>query len=245
MMITGYHKIRSLWLAWLNCATAARRLAKAGSGALAFFAFWLLPVSCRSIEPPMPTPLSSDAIHLNGPTNVGIAANHLLDHVIVEPEGSSPHGFRFHIVLDSTTRGAESSLELAANAAGLLITARDVDGIGNDLDLIVKTANSFTPLGIWINNHHGGFIKVDASVYAPSIWSENPQLLSSSATDTLCRALLIWRQSYVHPMPQRFPGAPGIYHGHAERVDLDLPVRLTTDPNQTRGPPSLSPEIHY
>ena|ERR1035438_5104247 len=245
MKITGHHKIRSLCLAWLNCATAARRLAKAGSGALALCALWLLPVDCRSIEPSMPTSLSSNAIHADGPANAGIGANHLLDLLIVEPEGRSPHGFRFHIVLDSTTRGGKSSLELAANAAGLLVTARDVDGIGDDLDLIVKSATSFTPLGIWINNHHGGFIKADVRAYALSIWSESPQLLSVYSTDTLCRAFLIWHQSYVHPMPQRFPEEPGTYHGHAERVDLDLPTRLTADPNQTRGPPSLSPANTY
>ena len=62
--------------------------------------------------------------------------------------------------------------------AGLLVTARDVDGIGNDLDLIIKSAKSFTPIGVWINNHHGGFTKADASVYAPSIWSDGPFMLS-------------------------------------------------------------------
>ena len=245
MKITASYKIRSLCRAWLNCPSAAWRLAKAGSGALALFALWLLPVSCRSIEPPMPTALSSNAVHLDGPTNAGIGANHLLDLVIVEPEGRSPRGFQFQIVLDSATRGAESSLELAANAAGLLVTARDVDGIGNDLDLIIKSANSFTPIGIWINNHHGGFIKADARVYALSIWSESPQLLTFNLTDTVCRAILLWHQSYVHPIPQRFPGERWRHHGQVERQDLDLPSRPTADPNQTRGPPSLSPEIHY
>jgi hypothetical protein len=245
MKITGSHKIRSLCQAWLSCASAAWRLAKAGSGALALSALWLLPVSCLAIEPSMLTPLSSNAIHLDGSTTAGTVGNHSHDLVIVEPEGRSPRGFQFQIVLDSATRGAESSLDLAANAAGLLVTARDVDGIGNDLDLIIKSANSFAPIGIWINNHHGGFIKADARVYALSIWSESPQLLSFYPTDTLCRAFLIWHQSYVYPMPQRFPGERWIYQCQVERPDLDLPSRLTADPNQTRGPPSLSTETNY
>jgi hypothetical protein len=176
---------------------------------------------------------------LEGSAAREIGNNHLYDLVIVEPEGRGPQGFRFQIVLDSSTNGPESSLDLAANAAGLLVTARDVDGIGNDLDLIVKTASSFVPVGIWINNHHGGFVKIDASVYASSIWSESPQLLSLNITDTLCRAILLWYQSYVQPPAERSPGDGRTHHANVERLEFDPPSRLTPDPNQTRGPPSL------
>jgi hypothetical protein len=189
-------------------------------------------------------PVAPGALPVHGAIAAEIAGVHRFDLVIVERKGRGPQGFRYEIVLDSATRSAESSLDLAANAAGLLVTARDVDGIGNDLDLIIKSANSFTPIGIWINNHHGGFIKVDAGVYAPSIWSESPQLLTFNLTDTVCRALLLRHQSYVHPAAQRVPGERWTCYGQAERADLDLPSRLTADPNQTRGPPSLSTEIH-
>jgi hypothetical protein len=136
-------------------------------------------------------------------------------------------------------RGAESSLDLADHAAGLLVTARDVDGIGNDLDLIIKSANSFRPIGIWINNHHGGFIKVDTSIYALSIWSDSPLMVSVTPTETILRALLVWHQSYVQPCTQSCPGEGCTRQGRAERPDLDVPSRLTAGPNQTRGPPSL------
>ena len=47
-----------------------------------------------------------------------LTATTVFDLVIVEPKGRGPQGFRFQIVLDSATRGAESSLDLAADAGG-------------------------------------------------------------------------------------------------------------------------------
>jgi hypothetical protein len=140
-------------------------------------------------------------------------------------------------VLDSATRGAESSLDLAAGEGGLLVTARDVDGAGNDLDLIIKSASSFTPVGVWINDHHGGFTKADASIYAPSIWADGPLLLPGHPPDTFQGAMVLWRQSYLQPSTQRSPGEGYMRRGWVERTDLDEPSRLSTEPNQTRGPP--------
>jgi hypothetical protein len=184
--------------------------------------------------------LTSNAFTLNCSPAAETVGQHLLDLVIVEPKGRGPRGFRFQIVLDSATRGAESSLDLAANAAGLIVTARDVDGIGNDLDLIIKSANSFTPIGIWLNNHRGGFIKADANVYAPSIWADGPLLLSASPPEVFQGAILLLHQSTIHPSTQRCPGERWMLQALFEPTDLEVPSRLTSDPQQTRGPPSRS-----
>jgi hypothetical protein len=141
-------------------------------------------------------------------------------------------------VLDSATRGAESSLDLTADVGGLVITARDVDGVGNDLDLIIKCAWSYMPVGIWINDHHGGFIKAPAGVYAPSIWTEGSFMVSANPPDSLQGALLLWHESYIYPSTQRCPGEGSTHPGVLERTDLDVPSRLLTEPRQTRGPPS-------
>ena len=244
MKITAHHKIRSICRGWLHCASAAWLWARAGSGALALCVLWLLPGSCRAIEPLVPASAGAGAISSHGIAPSELAGSHGFDYVMVEQRGRGPEGFQFKIVLDSVARGAESSLELAANAAGLLVTARDVDGIGNDLDLIVKSADSYIPIGIWVNDHHGGFIKVDNGVYSASIWSESPQLLSLNITDTVCRALLPWHQSPFKPPAEGMTGERWIYDGRVERPDHDLPSRLRADPNQTRGPPSVSTQIH-
>jgi len=226
--------------ACLKSPAGAWRFAKAASGVLALGTLWMLAGSCWATEPPMWPPLST-AFPAHGSAAAEIGGNHRFDLVIVESQGRGPQGFRYRIELESAARGAESSLEIAANAPGLLVTARDVDGIGNDLDLIIKSARSFTPIGIWINNHHGGFIKIDASVYAPSIWSESPALLSFNPTETLCPAILVWHPSDIRPPAQRFPGDRWTHHAHVERLEFDLPSRLRADPNQTRGPPPLFP----
>jgi hypothetical protein len=198
----------------------------------------MLAGSCLATELPTPASLSSHAFLTHGSPDSEFDGNHLYDLVIVEPKGRGPQGFRFQIVLASPTRGAESSLDLVGNAAGLLVSARDVDGIGNDLDLIIKSANSFTPIGIWINNHHGGFIKVDASAYAPSIWSDPPLMLSLNLTETVQGAILLWHQSHVQPSTQGCPGERWVLQALVEPTDLKVPSRLTSDPQQTRGPPS-------
>jgi hypothetical protein len=193
----------------------------------------------------MPAPLPSNALTLNCARAAEIGGQHLLDLVIVEPKGRGPQGFRFQIVLASPTRGAESSLDLVGNAAGLLVSARDVDGIGNDLDLIVKSANSFTPVGIWINNHHGGFIKVDANVYAPSIWSDPPFMLSLNLTETVQGAILLWHQSYIQPVTRSWPGERWTSQGFVEPRNFNAASRLAENPQHARGPPSPFSLVHF
>jgi hypothetical protein len=239
MKITAVRKIRALCKPCLKWPSAAWKLAKAGSGALALGALWVFAGSCWSAEPPIPAPQrSASAFPVHGGTAVDIAT-HRFDLVIVEPKGRGPQGYRYRIVVDSATRGAESSLDLATGEGGLLVTARDVDGAGDDLDLIIKNAKSLTPVGVWINDHHGGFTKADASVYAPSIWSDGPLLLPLNSPDTLQGAILFWHQPYIHPSTQRCPGERWIRQGFVEPADLDVPSRLTADPQRTRGPPRL------
>jgi len=185
----------------------------------------------------MPAPLNTSAFPAPGSHAAKIGGNHHFDLVIVEPQGRGPRGFRYRIVLDPANQGDGGSLDLAADEGGLLVTARDVDGIGNDLDLIIKTARSFTPVGVWINNHHGGFTKADPGVYAPSIWSDGPFMLSVDSPDTLQGAILLWRQSYIHPSAQRCPGERWMRQGFVDVADLRVPSRLREDPQHARGPP--------
>jgi hypothetical protein len=205
----------------------------------------MLAGNCLATASPLPAPLSSRAFPVYGSPDSEITGNHLFDLVIIEQKGRGPQGIRFQIVLESATRGAESSLDLATVEAGLLVIARDVDGIGNDLDLIVKSTRSFTPIGVWINNHHGGFIKVDASIYAPSIWSDSPLMVSVNPTDTFLGPHLLWHQSYVQPPIRRCPGERWTLQARVEPRDFDAPSRLTEDPQHARGPPSRFAIIHF
>ena len=180
------------------------------------------------------------AFPVPGATWAEIDENHRFDLVIVKPNGRGPQGFRYRIVLGSATQGAVSSLDLATKEDGLVVTARDVDGTGDDLDLIIKNAWSLTPIGVWINDHHGGFTKADASVYAPSIWSDGPLILSINLPDTLRGAILLWPQSYLQPPTQRCPGEHWVSRGLVEPREFDAPSCPTEEPRHARGPPFRS-----
>jgi hypothetical protein len=175
-------------------------------------------------------------------TQGGMVANrnggHRLDIVIVEPEGWEPDGFRYRIVLDSNTRGVTSALDLTAEEGGLRVIARDVDGTGDDLDLIIKSARSLAPVGVWLNDHRGGFTRVNPSAYAPSIWNEGPLILPDSPPDDLQAAVLPSYQLCTNPPTRLCPFEQVVDEILIKSANPLVPSRLTTDPHQTRGPPS-------
>jgi hypothetical protein len=54
-----------------------------------------------------------------------------------------------------------------------------VDGDG-DLDLVVMSAWTLAPVGVWINNGHGEFTQGDPTAYPRSIWPEGPKVVSNT-----------------------------------------------------------------
>jgi len=162
-----------------------------------------------------------------------------LEVVKVEPEGWAPEGFRYRVVVGSTKRGATSSCELTAEEGGLLVIARDVDGIGNDLDLIIKSARSLIPVGVWINDHRGGFRKADAKVYAQSIFSEVPLLISDTPPTSIQPAGLPSHPSCIYPPTRRSPFSYEADEKLVHSTNIAFPPRLSAGPHQTRAPPLL------
>jgi hypothetical protein len=92
---------------------------------------------------------------------------------------------------------------------------------------------------VWLNNHRGGFTRVDPSLYAPSIWSEGPLLLSENPPDTLQATGLPSYHSCFNPPRGRCPSEQVEDEILIKSTDFTLPSRLTTGPHQTRSPPSL------
>jgi len=204
---------------------------------LALPALLALAASCLASEP-------SAALLRAGTPDVPIQGSASIlryrghNFVVVEPEGTAPKGFRYRIVLDSTARGAASSLDVTAEEGGLLVIARDVDGVGNDLDLIIKSASSLAPAGVWINDHRGGFTKADSSIYAPSIWSEGSLIRSQNPTNHLQPAVAPSYQPCIHPLAQCYRFALWLGEDLVKSSSFALPSRLTVGSHQTRGPPS-------
>ncbi len=82
---------------------------------------------------------------------------HRLDIVVVEPEGWEPEGFGIELCLIPPLAASRALSILPPMKAACASLARDVDGIGDDLDLIIKSARSLAPVGVWLNDHCGGF----------------------------------------------------------------------------------------
>jgi hypothetical protein len=124
-----------------------------------------------------------------------------------------------------------------------MIIARDVDGIGDDLDLIIKSARSLAPVGVWINDHHGGFTKADPSLYASSIWFEVPRLVSDNPPESVHPAGLPSHPSCINLLVRRFPFKHTVGEILVNSMNFAFPSRLTAGPHQTRAPPlPLSPK---
>lgn len=144
---------------------------------------WASSVNCPASTMPAPRPATE--LGVPGGASAGLNRSGRPEAVTVEPEGWELQGFRYRIVLNADARGRASSLDVTAEPGGLRVIARDVDGIGGDLDLIVESARSLALVGVWINDHHGGFIKADARACGASVWSERPVVRPGTSPDSL------------------------------------------------------------
>jgi hypothetical protein len=244
MKVVGFRQIRMFRQSWFGLATLGRRFNIVCGIALALWALSVFTANCPASETGAASQRYGKApLSIQGGTGGDANGRSRIDMVTVEPEGWAPKGFRYRVVLGPATRGAASSCELTAAEGGLLIIARDVDGIGDDLDLIIKSARSLAPVGVWINDHHGGFTKADPSAYAPSIWFEVPLLVSDNPPESVHAAGLPSHLSCNNPPARRFPFKHATREIFVNSTNFAFPSRLTAGPHQTRAPPlPLSPK---
>jgi hypothetical protein len=141
---------------------------------LLLYALWALASSSSSATPSSARQLPiAPTFCEQGCATADLDGDGRPDLAVAKLEGRGPGGFRYRIDLDLTSRGGPSSFSLMAQRGGLLITPRDVNGDW-ELDLIVTSAWSFTPVGVWINNGHGEFARNDpASGRRPSRYASS------------------------------------------------------------------------
>jgi hypothetical protein len=244
MKVVGFSQMRWFCQSRFGLATLGRRFNIVYGIALALLALSAFTANCPASETGVASLRYGTApLSVQGGRVPDVNGRSRIDMVTVEPEGWAPKGFRYRVVLASATRGAASSCELSAAEGGLLVIARDVDGVGDDLDLIIKSARSFAPVGVWINDHRGGFTKADPSLYAASIWSEVPLLVSDNPQESVHPAGLPSHPSCNNPPVRRFPFEHRVGEILVNSANFAFPSRLTTGPHQTRAPPlPLSPK---
>src|SRR5208337_21328 len=158
MKVVGFSQMRLFCRSWLGCSWTRRSLAGVIGSALVLWALSVFSVSCLASETGVASLRYGNApLSIQRGRVADVNGRSRIDMVTIEPEGWAPKGVRYRVVLAPATRGAASSCEVIAAEGGLLVIARDVDGIGDDLDLIIKSARSLAPVGVWINDHRGGF----------------------------------------------------------------------------------------
>jgi hypothetical protein len=128
---------------------------------LLFYTFWALAAWASSATPPLARQLPIAPTFCDqGCATADLDGDGRPDLAVAKLEGWGPGGFRYRIDLDLTSRAGPSSFSFLAQRGGLLITPRDVNGDWEP-DLIITSAWSFTPVGVWINNGHGEFVRND------------------------------------------------------------------------------------
>jgi len=158
------------------------------------------------------------------------------DLVIAKAEGWGPSGFQYRIDLDLTTRVGPTSFSVSAQRGGLLILARDVNGDW-DLDLVITSAWSLTPVGVWINDGHGRFTRGDPTAYLQSTWNERPGIFPETPHETFQAAVPESSRTW----PDSSQGPPFCHELVIQRLNLLLaainPPSGGPRHPQTRGPP--------
>jgi hypothetical protein len=215
--------------------------------ALVLWALGPLAAACWASEAPtpsavqlLPTPSFCD----QGCAIADLDGDGRPDFAVARAEGWGPNGFQYRIDLDLTTHVGLSSFSVSAQRGGLRIIPRDVNG-DLDLDLIITSAWSFTPVGVWINDGHGGFIRSDPTAYPQSTWAEGPSVFSDTPHETF--------QATVPESSRDWPGSSAgpSFCNKLIIKRLTLLLAAVRPPSgaprrpQTRGPPSplyLQPE---
>ena len=222
-----------------KCAegSIARSLLTLRRPTLLLWALWVLSAACWASEAstpsavePRPTPSFCD----QGCAIADLDGDGCPDLAIARAEVWGPSGFRYGI--DVTTSVGLSSFSVSAPRGPLRITPRDVDG-DRDLDLVVSSALSFAPVGVWINDGHGVFIRGDPSAYPETVWTGGFGIISQPPDETFQTTVpqfsRKWRNSSV---------GPSFFNELAiKRVALVLaavnPQSGAPRRPQTRGPP--------
>lgn len=220
-------------------AVSARLVLIVLQPALLLFATWVSSAACSATQ--MPTrsgvrPPSTLAFCDQGCAIADLDGDGHPDLAIAKAEGRGTNGYRYQVDLDLTTGAGPSSFSVFAQSGGLLIVPRDVDGDW-DVDLVISSARTLAPVGVWINDGHGGFIRSSPTAYTRSGFTGGLGILCNPPQETF--------QATVPEFSRSWAGSSaGISFSSELIMDrLVLPSAAVNPPAndprrpQTRGPP--------
>jgi hypothetical protein len=206
-------------------------------------ALWGLSAACLASGESIPSALqlqSTPALCDQGSAIADLDGDGRPDLAIVTAEGWGPRGFRYQIEIQLTTGVGAKSFSVSAKRGGLRVVPRDVDGDG-DLDLVISSAWTLAPVGVWINNGHGGFTQGNLTAYSPSILTGGPYTFSDTTHEKFQATVPESYRSCIN-----FPG--GSYFCNellCEQLALRMvganPPRRAVGRLQVRAPPQPFP----
>jgi hypothetical protein len=110
--------------------------------------------------------------------------DHKLDVAVGSRSGDSVAGFFYRIDVGLSGSAQSSSFTIFDRlATGLNVTTIDLDG-DHDLDFVITSLPLRHPIGVWINDGTGRFVRGEASHYSASIWTERQDIRSLPRMDS-------------------------------------------------------------
>jgi len=203
-------------------------------------ALWALAAAALATEVPL-APADTPESWLQGGAVADLDGDGRPDLAIVRSESGGLKAFKYRIDVALSTRFGSSSISVSSEEGGLRITPRDVDGNGT-VDLVVTSARRFRPVGIYINDGHGGFRAGDLTIYPPTVWTEGAGLTAQTPHETF-QATLPQSSRYWQSFSR---GLDLCCEWLAERLPSCAacinPSASATRSAQSRAPPFLLPE---
>jgi hypothetical protein len=217
--------------AWLRCTP------------LIFLTIWTLSAACLASEAPIySTSLlpGTNASLDQGGAIADLDGDGRPDLAIVRAEGRSVKGFYYRVELQLSAHLGTSSFKLSAPQGGLHIVARDVNDDG-ELDLVITSAWSHSPVSVWINDGHGTFTESDSAAYPKSIWIEGPGILSDTPNETFQAAVVeSHRFSIDSPIGSSLFNNVSLDHLHLP-LTISKPPSIAANRPRSRAPPFYIP----
>ncbi|MHB8655556.1 MAG: FG-GAP repeat domain-containing protein [Terriglobia bacterium] len=210
---------------------------------LTFLAIWTLAAACLASEAPIySTSLlpGSNASLDQGGAIADLDGDGRPDLAVVRAEGRSVKGFYYRVELQLSAHLGTSSFKLSAPQGGLHIVPRDVNGDG-ELDLVIMTAWSHSPIGVWINDGHGAFTESDSAAYPTSIWMEGPGIFSNTPREAFQAAVIeSHRFSIDSSVGSKLFDHLSVNHLHPP-LTISKPPSIAANRPRTRAPPFYVP----
>lgn len=165
--------------------------------------------------------------------------DHQLDLVTVRAEENHRGNSLYRVDLQLAGSSVPHSFPVIARAGGLRILALDVDG-DHALDLVITTRLSNEPIGVWINDGHGGFSPRDSNLYSICFLRSPSHFERPDSGPPAPLATLPSRGSHhadcALPRTQRFETSAPYVAGHPRPRVFQTALRRLSP----RAPPTLS-----